>query len=137
MCATVFYTKRIKGRLYPKAARTGPYAFAQEVSRVRGEVVTRYIGIMRVSKDARAIENGEVARSGESGVPSFGTIGGVVSSGEGLGLRGIPLNQRDDYDRWGHQPSMGETRGAGNPGSNPGDRTAIRAQAFFKLSGLD
>lgn len=59
MVATVFYTKQIKGKLYPKAARTGPYAFAQEVSRVHGKVVTRYIGIVRVSKDAPVIENGE------------------------------------------------------------------------------
>lgn len=57
MCATVFYTKLIKGKLYPRAARTCPYAFAQEVSRVRGKVVTRYIGIMRVSKDAPVTEN--------------------------------------------------------------------------------
>ena len=38
MCATVFYRKHIKGRLYPKAARTGPYAFAQGVSRANGRV---------------------------------------------------------------------------------------------------
>jgi hypothetical protein len=31
LCATVFYRKRINGRLYSKAARTGPYAFAEEV----------------------------------------------------------------------------------------------------------
>ncbi len=63
MCATVFYRKQIKGKLYPRAARTGPYAFAQEVSRVRGKVVTRYIGIMRVSKDAPVMENGELRES--------------------------------------------------------------------------
>jgi hypothetical protein len=48
LCATVFYKKWIRGRLYPKAARTGPYAFAQEVSRVNGRVVTRYLGVMQV-----------------------------------------------------------------------------------------
>ena len=58
MCATVLYRKPIRGRLYPKAARTGPYAFAQEVSRMRGKVVTRYIGIMRVPKGS-VIENGD------------------------------------------------------------------------------
>ena len=48
MCATVFYKKWVRGKLYPKAARTGPFAFAQEVSRVDGRVVTRYIGIVQV-----------------------------------------------------------------------------------------
>jgi len=57
LCPTVFYRKQIKGKLYPKAARTGPYAFAQEVSRVRGNVVTRYFGIVRVPNDAAVIEN--------------------------------------------------------------------------------
>ena len=57
MCATVFYRKLIKGKLYPKAARTGPYAFAQEVKRVNGKVVTRYIGIMKVLARDAVIEN--------------------------------------------------------------------------------
>ena len=57
MCATIFYTKLIKGKLYPRAARTAPYAFAQEVSRVRGKVVTTYIGIMKVRKDSAVIES--------------------------------------------------------------------------------
>jgi hypothetical protein len=52
LTATVFYTKEINGRLYPKAARTGPYPFAQEVSRVDGKVVTRYIGIERLPNGA-------------------------------------------------------------------------------------
>jgi len=56
LCATVFYTKLSKGKLYPKAARTGPYAFAQEVSRVRLKVVTKYVGIVKVPKDAVVIE---------------------------------------------------------------------------------
>jgi len=58
LCATVFYRKLIKGKLYPKAARTGPYAFAQEVKRVNGKVVTRYIGIMKVlARDAAVTES--------------------------------------------------------------------------------
>ena len=51
MCAIVFYRKQINGRIYPKAARTGPYAFAQEVSRVDGRVVTRYLGIVQVPEE--------------------------------------------------------------------------------------
>jgi len=51
MCAIVYYTKTINGRRYPKAARTGPYAFAQEVTRVDGRVVTRYIGIVQISEE--------------------------------------------------------------------------------------
>jgi len=56
MCAIVFYKKRINGRLYPKAARTGPYAFAQEVSRMNGRVVTRYLGILQVEGRADVVE---------------------------------------------------------------------------------
>jgi len=48
LCAIVLYRKCVKGRLYPKAARTGLYAFAEEVTRVNGRVVTRYLGIMRM-----------------------------------------------------------------------------------------
>ncbi len=59
MCATVHYTKHVKGRLYPKAARTGPYAFAQEVSRVDGRVISRYMGIRMLSERADVIEKGE------------------------------------------------------------------------------
>ncbi|MDV3278243.1 MAG: hypothetical protein LYZ69_07240 [Nitrososphaerales archaeon] len=58
MCAIVFYMKLIKGKLYPRAARTGPYAFAQEVSRVHGKVVTRYIGIAKLPKNAAVTESG-------------------------------------------------------------------------------
>jgi hypothetical protein len=50
LCAIVLYRKQIRGRLYPKAARTGPYAFAQEVTRINGKVVTKYIGIMKVEE---------------------------------------------------------------------------------------
>ena len=56
MCAIVFYTKTINGRKYPKAARTGPFAFAQEVRRVDGRVVTRYIGIVQVEGTTDVIE---------------------------------------------------------------------------------
>jgi hypothetical protein len=60
LCAIVFYKKRIRGKLYPKAARTGPYAFAQEVSRVDMRVVTRYLGIMQIPErvDVKEMEEG-------------------------------------------------------------------------------
>jgi hypothetical protein len=48
LCAIVYYRKTKLGRLYPKAARTGPYAYAQEVTRVGGKVVTKYLGIVRI-----------------------------------------------------------------------------------------
>jgi hypothetical protein len=63
LCAIVLYKKRIKGRLYPKAARIGPYAFAQEVTRVNGKVVTKYIGIMKVQEDTTVIETEEERRN--------------------------------------------------------------------------
>ena len=59
MCATVFYKKWIRGKLYPKAARTGPYAFAQEVRRVNGRIVTRYLGVMQVPGRVPVAETGE------------------------------------------------------------------------------
>ncbi len=55
MCAIVFYRKCIRGKTYPKAARTGPYAFAQEVTRVNGKVVSRYVGIVSVPEDTGSI----------------------------------------------------------------------------------
>jgi hypothetical protein len=58
LCATVFYKKWIRGRLYPKAARTGPFAFAQEVNRVDGRVVTRYLGIVEVPDRVDVVEMG-------------------------------------------------------------------------------
>ncbi len=58
MCAIVFYRKHINGRLYPKAARMGPYTFAQEVNRVDGRVVTRYIGIVEVPGRVPVMEKG-------------------------------------------------------------------------------
>ncbi|MDV3243969.1 MAG: hypothetical protein LYZ66_02190 [Nitrososphaerales archaeon] len=58
MCAKVLYTKRIKGKLYPKAARTGSYAFAEGVSRVHGKIVSSYVGIGRVPEAADVIEIG-------------------------------------------------------------------------------
>ena len=48
MCAVVYYRKRIRGRLYPVAARTGPYAFANEVTRVSGKITSKYVGILKV-----------------------------------------------------------------------------------------
>jgi hypothetical protein len=56
LCAIVYYTKTINGRRYPKAARTGPYAFAQEVTRVDGRVATRYLGIVQVEERTDVIE---------------------------------------------------------------------------------
>jgi len=58
LCATVFYKKWVRGKLYPKAARTGPYAFAQEVFRVNGRVVTRYLGIVQVPGRVAVVEMG-------------------------------------------------------------------------------
>ena len=58
LCAIVFYKKRINGQVYPKAARTGPYAYAQKVERINGKVVTRYIGIARVPERHDVIEKG-------------------------------------------------------------------------------
>jgi len=72
LCATVYYTKQVKGRLYPKAARTGPYAYANEVSRVRGKVVSKYVGIVKIlegTEDTNVVEKGgepDADQSGES-----------------------------------------------------------------------
>ncbi len=59
MCATVSYRRWINGKLYPKAARTGPFAFAEEVSRVNGKVVSRYLGIVKLPSNADVVEMGE------------------------------------------------------------------------------
>jgi len=69
LCAIVFYKKLIRGKLYPKAARTGPYAFAQEVSRVDGRVVTRYLGIMQVVPERDVIEMEEGSHGHQPGQP--------------------------------------------------------------------
>jgi len=70
MCAIVFYKKQINGRIYPKAARTGPYAFAQEVRRVDGKVVTRYIGILKVPDGEDVIESKGEPEDGQQQLPS-------------------------------------------------------------------
>jgi hypothetical protein len=67
LCAIVLYKKRINGRLYPKAARTGPYAFAHEVSRVGGKVVSKYIGIVKVPENAVVAEMDDVVETDPSG----------------------------------------------------------------------
>jgi hypothetical protein len=54
--ATVLYRKWTRGKLYPKATRAGPYAFAQEVNRVNGRVVTRYIGIVQVPDGTKVVK---------------------------------------------------------------------------------
>jgi len=69
LCAIVYYTKTINGRRYPKAARTGPYAFAQEVSRVDGRVVTRYLGIVQVGERIDVIEMEEGSNDHKSEQP--------------------------------------------------------------------
>lgn len=63
LCATIFYRKTIKGKLYPKAARTGPYAFADDVSRVGSKIVSKYIGIVKVPENAVVAEKGDVVET--------------------------------------------------------------------------
>ena len=46
-----YYTKRVNGKLYPKAARTDPsQAYCVDVSRVDGKVVSKYQGVRTVPK---------------------------------------------------------------------------------------
>jgi hypothetical protein len=59
----------MKGRLYPKAARTGPYAFAEEVRRVDGRVVSRYVGIVQVPERTNVIEMEEGSRDHQPSQP--------------------------------------------------------------------
>ena len=60
MCTVVFYRKRIRERLYPVKARTGPYAFANDVTRVGGKVTSKYVGVVQVPEGKRVgiIETG-------------------------------------------------------------------------------
>ena len=69
MCAIVFYRKQINGRVYPRAARTGPYVFAQEVRRVDGKVVTTYIGILRVPDGESVVESKGELEDGQQQLP--------------------------------------------------------------------
>jgi hypothetical protein len=69
LCAIVYYRKTSKGRLYPKAARTGPYAYAQEVTRVQGKVVTKYLGIVRLSEKGDATGKGGEKGADQPGEP--------------------------------------------------------------------
>ena len=69
LCAIVCYTKANNGRRCPKAARTGPYAFAQEVTRVNGRVVTCYLGIVQVEERAGVIEMEEGSHGHQPGQP--------------------------------------------------------------------
>jgi hypothetical protein len=69
MCAIVFYKKQINGKTYPKAARTGPYAFAQEVRRVGGRVVTTYIGILSVPDGEDVMESEGESENGQQQLP--------------------------------------------------------------------
>lgn len=45
MCVNFYSRKHLKGRLYPKAARTGSYSDANEVNLVNGKVVSKCVGI--------------------------------------------------------------------------------------------
>jgi hypothetical protein len=74
LCATVLIRKKIRGRLYPKAARTGPCAYANEVSRVGGRVVSRYVGIVKVSDCSNLVGNRDVVenKAGKSVVEKAG-----------------------------------------------------------------
>ncbi len=85
MCATVFYTKQIKGKLFPKAARNnGRYAYCQSVNRVDGKVICKYLGI-------RKLPRGKVARLEEGGTtkPRLGESN--ASKARRLRNRGIVL----------------------------------------------
>ena len=61
----MYYRKSKGGRLYPKAARTGPYAYAQEVTRVNGKVVTKYIGIVKVP-ESQEMEDRQGGETGDN-----------------------------------------------------------------------
>ncbi len=87
MCAIVYYTKQIKSRLYPKAARTGPYAFAEEVYRVDGRVVTKYIGIRRVHETGVVVESRSEAEDEHSS--------GVIESR--IGEAATVIERRDEH----------------------------------------
>ncbi|MDV3278537.1 MAG: hypothetical protein LYZ69_08785 [Nitrososphaerales archaeon] len=69
MCATVYYTKLMKGKLYPKATRTSSFAYANEVNRERGRVVSKYIGIMKVPEGSDVVEKGGDADADSPGEP--------------------------------------------------------------------
>ncbi|MDG7010168.1 MAG: hypothetical protein JRN16_06275 [Nitrososphaerota archaeon] len=56
--------KHPDGRLYPKAARTGPYSYGTEVNRVNGMVVSKRVGIVKVPEDASVVEEGDAVESG-------------------------------------------------------------------------
>lgn len=53
----VFYTKTIGGRVYPKARREGEnVAYANDVYRKDGKVVSKYVGILQVPKGVKVEE---------------------------------------------------------------------------------
>jgi len=88
LCAIVFYRKRINGQLYPKAARTGPYAFAQEVKRANGKVVTRYLGILKVPDKKHIEETDEHADSpAAEDCPDPENASVIEEGGEGIADR--------------------------------------------------
>ena len=57
--------KVVKERRYSRAARTGPYAYAQEVTRANGKVVTKYLGIVNVP-EGEDVERPEGTRNGDN-----------------------------------------------------------------------
>ncbi|MCL4436473.1 MAG: hypothetical protein M1503_03575 [Thaumarchaeota archaeon] len=51
--AIIYYEKVVNGRTYPRAARYGPFTFAEQVYRdpETGKVCTRYLGIKKVPRN--------------------------------------------------------------------------------------
>ena len=61
-----------QGQALPEGRQDGPYAYANEVSRVRGKVVSKYVGIVKIpegTEDTNVVEKGgepDADQSGES-----------------------------------------------------------------------
>lgn len=56
-----------EGGPYPKAAWTGPYARAQEVTSVNGKVVAKYTGIVQLPEKVDVVERGGEESSDKPG----------------------------------------------------------------------
>ena len=56
MISISFWTVVINGRLFPKAARTGDYAYSHEVWRKGSKFKTRYLGIQRVPQNVCVVK---------------------------------------------------------------------------------
>ena len=49
----IYYTRVIKGKLYPKAARADrSWAYCVDIQRIDGKVVSKYQGIRQAPKDS-------------------------------------------------------------------------------------